>query len=126
MLRHFGRIEKDAAKGLSLCHDHGWNYMSGDFQDEIAFLGIESSPSFVRQPEGNGVAERFTRPLKENFLWVHTFDAIEAIRRGLQDFAAHYNATWLVARHGYQTPKQVRARQRRLAQPAVTPLPSAA
>jgi transposase InsO family protein len=56
VLRHFGRIERDTAKGLSLRHDHGSNYMSGDFQDEIAFLRIESSPSFVRQPEGNGVA----------------------------------------------------------------------
>ena len=56
VLRHFGRIEKNAAKGLSLRHDHGSNYMSGDFQDEITFFGIESSPSFVRQPEGNGVA----------------------------------------------------------------------
>jgi len=24
--------------------------MSGDFQDEIRFLGIEGSPSFVREP----------------------------------------------------------------------------
>jgi putative transposase len=68
VLRHFGRIGKDVAKGLALRHDHGSNYMSGDFQDEIAFLGIEGSPSFVRQPEGNGVAERFIRTLKENFL----------------------------------------------------------
>jgi hypothetical protein len=51
--------------------------MSGDFQDEITFLGVESSPSFVRQPEGNGVAERFIRTLKENFLWVHTFGTIK-------------------------------------------------
>ena len=36
-------------------------YMSGDFQDEIECLGIEASPSFVREPEGNGVAERFIR-----------------------------------------------------------------
>jgi len=28
-------------------------------QDEIKCLGIEASPSFVREPEGNGVAERF-------------------------------------------------------------------
>ena len=68
VLRHFGGIEKNAAKGLALRHDHGSNYMSGDFQDEITFLGIESSPSFVRQPEGNGVAERFIRTLKENLL----------------------------------------------------------
>jgi transposase InsO family protein len=126
VLRHFGGIEKNAAKGLSLRHDHGSNYMSSDFQDEIGFLGIESSPSFVRQPEGNGVAERFIRTLKENFLWVHTFDTIEELRRGLQDFIAHYNVTWLVARHGYRTPSQVRAEQRRLAQCPPANLPLAA
>jgi hypothetical protein len=31
--------------------------MSDHFQKEIAFLGIESSPAFVRAPEGNGCAE---------------------------------------------------------------------
>lgn len=126
VLRHFGRIEKDVAKGLALRHDHGSNYMSADFQDEIAFLGIEASPSFVRQPEGNGVAERFIRTLKENFLWVHTFDTVEDLRRGLQEFVAHYNTTWLVARHGYRTPNQIRAMQRRLAQCPAENLPLAA
>ena len=58
--RHFGAIGKDVAAGLMLRHDHGSNYMSDDFQAEIAFLGIEASPSFVREPEGNGVAERRT------------------------------------------------------------------
>ena len=46
---------------MKLHHDYGSNYMSGDFQDEIEFLGIEASPSFVREPQGNGVAERFIR-----------------------------------------------------------------
>ena len=63
--RHFGAIGKNMAADLMLRHDHGPNYMSNDFQSEIAFLGIEASPSFVRQPEGNGVAERFIRTLKE-------------------------------------------------------------
>src|SRR5512143_4069821 len=58
--RYFGAVGKDVAAGLMLRHDHGSNYMSDDFQSEIAFLGIEASPSFVRQPEGNGVADRFT------------------------------------------------------------------
>ena len=39
--------------------------MSGDFQDEIECLGIEASPSFVREPQGNGVAERFIQTLKD-------------------------------------------------------------
>jgi transposase InsO family protein len=112
--RCFGTIAPGVARGLKLRHDHGSNYMSGDFQDEIECLGIEASPSFVREPEGNGVAERFIRTLKENLLWVRTFDTIEELRAELVEFATRYNETWLVARHGYRTPAQVRADQCRL------------
>src|SRR6478752_2183948 len=83
----FGAIAPGVARGLKLRHDHGFNYMSGDFQDEIECLGIEASPSFVREPEGNGVAERFIRTLKENLLWVRTFDTIEELRTALVEFA---------------------------------------
>jgi putative transposase len=85
--RHFGAIGSGVAAGLTIRHDHGSNYMAGDLQAEIKFLGIVSSPSFVRQPEGNGVAERFIRTLKENFLWVHSFDTIEELRLALIEFA---------------------------------------
>ena len=37
--------------------------MSDAFQQELGFLGIASSPAFVRAPEGNGCAERFIRTL---------------------------------------------------------------
>jgi putative transposase len=112
--RCFAAIAPGVAHGLKLRHDHGSNYMSVDFQDEIECLGIEASPSFVREPEGNGVAERFIRTLKENLLWVRTFDTIEELRAALIEFARHYNETWLVARHGYRTPAQVRADQSRV------------
>jgi hypothetical protein len=46
--RCFGAIAPGVARGLKLRHDHGSNYMSGDFQDEIECLGIEASPSFAR------------------------------------------------------------------------------
>jgi transposase InsO family protein len=70
-----------------LRHDHGSSYMSSDFQDEIECLGIEASPSFVREPQGNGVAERFIRTLKENLLWARTFDTIDELRAALVEFA---------------------------------------
>src|SRR6195256_1980050 len=124
--RCFGAIAPGVARGLKLRHDHGSNYMSGDFQDEIECLGIEDSPSFVREPEGNGVAERFIRTLKENLLWVRTFNTIEELRAALIKFARHYNETWLVARHGYRTPAQVRADQCRLDQNAMADLKLAA
>ena len=48
--RHFGGFAKDVARGLSVRHDHGSQYMARGFQKELRFLRIESSPAFVRAP----------------------------------------------------------------------------
>ena len=109
--RHFGAFAKDIARGLAVRHDHGSPYMSEAFQTELAFLGIESSPAFVRAPEGNGCAERFIRTLKENLLWVHTFDTVEELRQALLAFRETYNSTWLIQRHGFRPPDAIRANQ---------------
>ena len=107
----FGAFANGIAVGLQLRHDHGSQYVSHHFQAEIRFLGIESSPAFVREPEGNGCAERFIRTLKENLLWVRPFATIEELRLALIAFKRTYNQTWLIERHGYKTPAQVRAEQ---------------
>ena len=106
--RHFGAIGKDVARDLSVRHDHGSQYMSDTFQTEMRFQGIQSSPAFVRAPEGNGCAERFIRTLKENLLWIRTFETVEQLRLALLAFRDTYNATWLIQRLGYRTPDQVR------------------
>ncbi len=100
-----------SAQGLTLQHDHGSQHMSHDFQEEIAFLGIHSSPAFVRAPEGNGCAKRFVHILKENLLWVKTFATVEELRQALLDFKRIYNENWIIQRHSYQTPAQVSREQ---------------
>ena len=111
----FGAFAGKVADGLKLRHDHGSQYMSNDFQEEIRFLGMESSPAFVREPEGNGCAERFIRTLKENLLWIRSFRNTEELRLALQKFKDDYNNCWLIERHGHKTPAQVRQEQVRLA-----------
>ncbi len=106
----FGGIGKDVAVGLSLRHDHGSQYMSHDFRAEIRGLGIASSPAFVRAPEGNGCAERFIRTLKENLLWVRTFDTVEELRLALLEFRRTYNEQWLIERHGHRLAGPVQGR----------------
>jgi transposase InsO family protein len=111
MRERFGAFGRNVAQGLALRHDHGSQYVSHHFQSEIRFLGIAGSPAFVREPEGNGCAERFIRVLKENLLWVRRFDTVEELRLALQAFRQTYNRTWLIERHGYRTPAQARADQ---------------
>jgi len=77
----------------------------------VRFLGIRSSPSFVREPQGNGIAERFVRTLKENLLWIKRFRTVEELRLALLKFKDAYNHKWMIGRHGYKTPAQVRAAQ---------------
>jgi putative transposase len=115
--RCFGAFGKDIARGLAIRHDHGSQYMSDAFQNELTFLGIESSPAFVRAPEGNGCAERFIRTLKENLLWVQSFDTLEALRHALLAFRETYNTAWLIERLGFQSPAA--ARQARLSPAAL-------
>ena len=107
----FGSFEKDAADGLAIRHDHGSQYMSRDFQREIAWLGAMSSPAFIRAPEGSGCAERFIRTLKENLLWVRTFRDVEELRLALIDFRQTYNESRLIERHGHRSPAQFRRDQ---------------
>ncbi len=99
----------DTARGLMLRHDHGSQYVSDALQGELAFLGIESEPCFVRSPEGHGVAERFIRTLKEQLLWVEYFDTVEELRLALLDFKQRYTCGWILQRHSYKTPRQARA-----------------
>jgi len=107
--QHFDGYREGVAAGLTLRHDHGSQFMSDHFQTELRFLGITSSPAFVREPEGNGCAERFIRTLKEQLLWIEAFDGVEALRRALLAFKDRYNREWLIERHGHQSPAAVRA-----------------
>ena len=56
-------------------------------------------------------AERFIRTLKENLLWVEHFDTVEDLRHGLLAFRDLYNETWLIERHGFRPPADIRAAQ---------------
>jgi putative transposase len=106
--RCFGAIAENIAQGLTVRHDHGSQYVSDAFQAELKFLGIESSPSFVRAPEGNGCAERVIRTLKEQLLWVKTFATVEQLRLALLAWAELYNRQWLIERHGFKPPAEAR------------------
>jgi putative transposase len=67
------------------------------------------TPSYVGEPECNGVIERFMRTLKEQCLYLHRFQTLAEARRIIGEFIARYNTEWLIERLGHQTPAAARA-----------------
>jgi len=108
--REFGALSKGIADntGLSLRNDHGSQYDSRDFQNEVKYLGLVSSPAFVRSPECNGIIERFHRTLQEQVFDVHCFENLEEARRVIAQFIEDYNRFWILERLGYRSPLEVK------------------
>ena len=73
------------------------------FQDERKTVSIESSPSVLRQTEGNGCVESFIRTLKGQLLWLPPFDTVKELHRALRDFARRFNNHWIIGRIGCRT-----------------------
>ena len=63
----------------------------------------------MREPEGNGCAERFVRTLKEQLLWLTPFATVEELRVALLAFKERYNTHWLIERHAHRSPATVRS-----------------
>ena len=59
-----------------------------------------ASTSYVREPQGYCIAERFVLILKENLLWVHSFQTIEKLRLALLAFKETYNRQRRIGRYG--------------------------
>lgn len=104
----YGSVQAGVARGLSLRMDHGTQYLSDHFLNQVRYWGIEPSFSFVSQPETNGVAERFNRTLKEQVIYGRIFRNIEEVRSAVAEFIKRYNQQWLIGKLGYRSPAQAR------------------
>ncbi len=104
----FGSVERAVAHGLALRHDGGSCFRSHHYQAEIDHLGIERSPAYHYEPETNGVVEKFIQTLKEQVFWIERFETFEQLRAAVRAFARTYNSEWLIERHGYRSPLEVR------------------
>ena len=106
VIDRFGELSPDVARGIKLRHDWGSQYRSQHFQGSLSWLGIVDDAAFVGEPQGNGVAERFMRTLKEQCLWSRLFEDVDDLRQGVAAFVDAYNDEWLIERLGHRTPRE--------------------
>ncbi len=108
VLAQFGSVERGVARGLAVRMDHGSQYTSDHFRRQIKAWGIVPSFAFLREPETNGVAERFIRTLKEQIIYGRTFHSLEEVRQAVGHFVELYNHHWHVEKNGFHTPREMR------------------
>lgn len=104
----YGSPQPDVARGLALRMDHGSQFSSRQYRQQLRYWGITPSYAFVGEPQTNGVAERFIRTLKEQIIYGVTYATVEDLRRAVTAFAERYNREWMVARHGHRSPLHIR------------------
>jgi putative transposase len=105
---YFGSPRAEVGHGLSLRTDHGTQYLSDHFQNQLRHFGITSSFAFLKEPETNGVVERFFRTLKEQVIYKETFRAITELRKAVETFVEQYNHQWRLEKNGYLSPCEAR------------------
>ncbi|MBW3546262.1 MAG: integrase core domain-containing protein, partial [Bacteroidetes bacterium] len=106
----FGTLNKDVCAGtsLQLRSDHGTQYESRDFLNEMSFLGLDLSKAYVRSPECNGIIERFHRTLNEQVFQVNNFDSLQEAKKDIALFIDDYNHHWMLHRLNYCSPVEAR------------------
>jgi putative transposase len=90
----FGTTGADAARGVTVRADNGPQYIARHFTRQLAHWGMALSYAFVRQPQGNGVVERFFRTLKEQVIWGQVYRTAAEVRAAVAAFVARYNSAW--------------------------------
>jgi transposase InsO family protein len=106
--KYFGSLVAGIARGLLVRADHGPQYISDHFINQIKFWGAAPSWAFISEPETNGVAERFNRTLKEQAIYGRVFNNVEEVRKAVGTFVALYNAEWLIEKLNFVSPLRAR------------------
>ena len=88
---HKGSYEPEVALGLGLRPGEGPQYRAREFQAELRWLGIRSTPTQLRETEGDGPLERFLRRLKGGCLHLHDFESVKDAGKEIAAFIEGYN-----------------------------------
>jgi transposase InsO family protein len=122
LLKHFGGVSADVARGLSLRMDNGTQYVSDHFRNQVRFWGMEASYALIEQPQTNGVAERFFKTPKDQIIHGRIYRTVAEVREAVETFVDLYNDQWLPEKNGFMSPSATRAARRGVVYEALCPV----
>ncbi|MCY4509100.1 MAG: integrase core domain-containing protein, partial [Acidobacteria bacterium] len=93
---------------LALRMDHGSQSLSDHFLNQVRYWGIGPSFGLAKEPETNGVVERWNRPLKEQAVHGRVFRNLGDVRAAVAEFVERYNRCWRLEKLAYRAPLEAR------------------
>lgn len=106
---HRGGAARDAGRGIEVRQDHGPQYTSDTYRNQVKAWGMSLSFAIVGEPQTNGVAERFIRTLKEQVVHGRAHAGVDDLRDAVRRFVDLYNRAWRLAKLNFRTPLEARA-----------------
>ena len=76
--------------------------------NKLAPMGIRPSFGLLKEPETNGVVERWNRTLKEQAVYGRVFQNLAEVRAAVAEFVERYNRCWRLEKLAYRTPLEAR------------------
>jgi len=105
-----GLTTKTACAGLVLRSDNGAQPCSKRFVDYLGAVGVKGQYTGYNAPDDNAYVERVIRTIKEEEIWLNSYDTLFEARAALQAYIRHYNVERPHSALDYQTPAEVAVR----------------
>ena len=81
---------------------------SAEIRNQVRYWGIRPSFGLLKEPETNGVVERWNRTLKEQAVYGRVFQNLADVRAAVAEFVERYNRCWRLEKLAYRTPLEAR------------------
>jgi len=106
-----GLTTKASCARLTLRSDNGAQPCSRRFGAYLAKAGVRGEYTGYNAPDDNAFVERVIRTLKEEEIWLNSYDTLAEAHGALEKYITHYNTERPHSALDYQTPRQVAARE---------------
>jgi len=101
---------KAKAANLTLRSDNGAQPCSKRFVEYLGKVGVKGEYTGYNAPDDNAYVERVFRTIKEEEIWLNSYDTLTEARAALDAYIAHYNVERPHSALDYQTPAETAAR----------------
>ena len=107
VIDRWGRLDADVARGLALRHDWGPQYRSAHFLGSIGLAGHQpTTPRSWVSRRPTAAPSAGSAPSRSSACGPSCTTPSTSCARPSAGFVDRYNTSWLIQRHGHQTPKE--------------------